>query len=122
FSTMTLGKNSSVVLAPGANVTIYMGGDIQYGQYSYINDGGVPNKLQVYSQGSLKFNQGCSFYGTFYGPNGDIQYDQTTNVYGSIVSKTIKLDAGACFHYDRSLSRVRHGVTGRMLAVAWKQT
>jgi hypothetical protein len=78
--------------------------------------------LQIYSQnGSLDFSQYNNFYGTFYGPNGDIQFDQTSNVYGSVVGNTIKLDQDACFHYDKSLSRTRHGTTGEMIVVAWRQ-
>ncbi len=122
FSSITLGKLSNIVLAPGADVTIYVTGDVLLGQYSNVNIGGNPLDLQIFSQkGSLGFSQYNNFYGTFYGPNGHIQFDQTTNVYGSVVGKSIKLNQGACFHYDRSLSRVRHRTTGEMLVVAWRQ-
>lgn len=122
FSSITLGKLSNIALAPGADVTIYVTGDVLLGQYSNVNVGGNPLDLQIFSQnGSLDFSQYNNFYGTFYGPNGHIQFDQTTNVYGSVVGKSIKLDQGACFHYDRSLSRVKHRTTGEMLVVAWRQ-
>jgi Tfp pilus assembly protein PilX len=121
FSSITLGALSNIIIAPNAQVTIYVTGNIQFGQTCKINGGGVPSNLQIWSKGSLGFDQGCSFYGTFYGPNGAIQYDQTTQVYGALVGKTIKLDQSACFHYDRSLSRTGHGAAGNMLAVAWRQ-
>ena len=120
FSSITLGKNSSISLAPGANVRIYVAGNISLNQGSKINEGGTPSNVIVYSTGaSLAFNQGNIFNGAFYGPNAHIQYDQTTQVYGALVGNTIKLDRYACFHYDRSLGRLSFGTTGEMIAVAW---
>ncbi len=122
FSSITLGKLSNIVLAPDATVTIYVTGDLTLNQFSTVNVGGAPSDLQIYSQnGSLDFTQSNVFYGTYYGPNGLIQFDQTSQVYGSIVGDSIKLDQGACFHYDRSLSKMRHGTTGEMKTVAWRQ-
>ena len=115
-----MGKNSSINLAPGANVKIYVAGDILFNQLSTINAGGIPSSLLVYSTGaSLTFNQDNVFNGAFYGPDAHIQYDQTTQVFGSLIGNTIKLDKYACFHYDRSLARITHGTTGEMIAVAW---
>lgn len=122
FSTIDLAQSSSIVLAPSAKVTIYITGDIVFGQGSTVNDEGMPGNLQVYSQfGSLQFDQDNAFYGSFYGPNAVIQYDQTTDVYGSLVADYIQLDAGACFHYDRDLAKITHNKTGRMLEIAWRE-
>jgi hypothetical protein len=122
FSTIDLAKNSEIILAPSAKVTIYITGDITFGQYSTVNVGGAPGALQVYSQyGSLQFDQYNTFYGAFYGPNAVIQYDQTTEVYGSLVADYIQLDSGACFHYDRDLANIKHNTTGRMLEIAWRE-
>lgn len=122
FSSITMAKESEIILAPNAKVTIYIIGDIIFGQGSKVNDGGAPGALQVYSQhGSLQFDQYNSFYGAFYGPEAVIQYDQTTEVYGSLVGDFIQLDGGACFHYDRNLAYLTHNTTGRMLEIAWRE-
>lgn len=122
FSSITLGQGSTLTLAPGASVTIYVTGDVHLGQSSSMNDGGNPLDFMIFSQGSaLKFDQDNTFYGSFYGPNAHIQYDQTTQAYGSLVGGTIKLDQGACFHYDRSLSKYTKGTTGVMQLVAWRE-
>jgi len=120
FSSITLGQGSSISLAPNADVTIYVTGNITCGQTSTINASGLPANLAIYSTGaSFAFNQGNTFNGSFYGPNAHIQYDQTTQLFGALIGNTIKLDRYACFHYDRSLSRKTHGTTGEMIAVAW---
>ena len=122
FSSINLSKESDIILAPGADVTIYVIGDITFGQGSTVNDEGSPSALQIYSQeGSLQFDQDNTFYGAFYGPNATIQYDQTTEVYGSLVADFIQLDKGACFHYDRDLAKVKHNKTGKMLEIAWRE-
>lgn len=122
FSSITLAQSSDIVLAPSARVTIYVEGDIVFGQSATVNDEGSPGLLQVYSQhGSLQFDQYNSFYGAFYGPEATIQYDQTTEVYGSLIADFIQLDKGACFHYDRDLANVKHNKTGRMLEIAWRE-
>ncbi|MBI5266273.1 MAG: hypothetical protein HY851_03470 [candidate division Zixibacteria bacterium] len=122
FSSIDLAQHANIVLAPGAKVMIYMDGDVTFGVNSTVNDGGLPTNLQMYSKnGSLKFYQQNSFYGMFYGPKSAIEWDQTTMVYGALVGSDVHIMQFGRFHYDRSLSRVRHGVTGRMLAVAWKQ-
>lgn len=122
FSSIELGQGSTISLAPGADVTIYVTGDVILRQESTINDGGSPADLRIFSNGStLQFDQNNAFYGAFYGPNAHIQYDQTTNVYGSLVANTLKLDQGACFHYDRDLSKIKKFKTGDMMLVAWRE-
>ena len=123
FSDIDLGQGSTITLAAGADVQIYVTGDIHLGQQSTVNDAGNPADLMVYSQGSsLQFDQGNTFYGAFYGPNAHIQYDQTTEVYGALVGNSIKLDKGACFHYDRNLAKITKGTTGEMLFSSWGES
>jgi hypothetical protein len=120
FSEINMGKDCTVTLAPGADVVIYMAGNINFNQNSSINAGGDPASLQVYSQGdSFQLDQGNKFYGTFYGPNAHIQYDQTTEIFGALVGGSIKLDAGACFHYDRNLSEIERNAKKGVTIVAW---
>lgn len=121
FSSIQMGQESNITIAPGASVVVYMGGDIVFNQNSTINDGGLPSDLMIFSQGSLTFNQGNTFSGTFYGPNAHIQYDQTSQVYGSLVGGTIKLDAGACFHYDRALAKVKRRCEAGVDQVTWRE-
>jgi hypothetical protein len=102
-------------------VKIYVTGDILFGQYASVNDEGSPIDCLIYSQGDLSFNQGNTFYACYYGPNANIQYDQTTKVYGSLVGSSIQLDQGACFHYDRALSRVQRPLPEGVTLVAWRE-
>ena len=120
FSSILAGSFSDITIAPGAEVTIYLTGDMVMNQGSTVNDGGAPTDFFVYSKGTtLQFDQDNIFNGAFYGPNATVQFDQTTTVYGSLVGGTIQMDAGACFHYDRSLSQITKGFSEVMEAIAW---
>ena len=122
FSSITAGQLSQINITAGASVVIYVTGDIVRGQGSTMNAGGIPSNMMIFSSGSrLQFDQGNTFVGTFYGPNAHIQYDQTTQVFGSLVGNTIQLDQGACLHYDRDLAKIKHGTTGKMMLVAWRE-
>ena len=79
FDDITLGQDSKISLAPGADVTLYVNGDIVLGQNSTANSGGNPAAFQIYSRGSkLQFDQGNEFVGVFFSSTAHIQYDQTT--------------------------------------------
>ncbi len=123
FSDILLGQSSTISVAAGADVTIYVTGTINLNQNSTINNGGTPSSFIVYSKGSLlQFDQGNIFYGAFYGPKAHIQYDQTTQVYGSLVGGTIQLDKGACFHYDRNLADFQRNGNEGVRVVAWGES
>ena len=120
FDDISLGQASTLSLAPGADVTLYVNGDITLSQASTVNDEGSPADLVIFSRGSsLQFDQDNVFFGVFYGPDAHIQYDQTTEAYGSLVGSTLQLDQGACFHYDRTLASITKGTTGEMLTISW---
>jgi hypothetical protein len=120
FSNITLGQESTLSLAPNAKVTIYVTDTVHLMQSSSMNAGGIPSSMMVYSSGPvLQFDQGNTFNGTFYGPKAHIQYDQTTQVFGSLVGNSIKLDQGACFHYDRSLGKIKRSANDGYEVLAW---
>ncbi len=122
FSDIDFGQGATLTLTPGASVEIYVTGTIHFAQSSTANNGGTPSDLIIYSSGlSLQFDQANIFYGVFYGPNAHTQYDQTTEFYGSLVSGTIKLDAGACFHFDRDLMNYKTGYTHTVERIAWRE-
>jgi hypothetical protein len=122
FSDIQLQQNAVLTLAPGAEVTIYMTGDLTIQQYATVNLGGSPADLLIFSQGTaFSMFQNTAFYGAFYGPNATFKGRQDQELYGSIVASDISLHQNTCFHYDRYLSQVRHGTTGEMVVVAWRQ-
>ncbi|MFH1700297.1 MAG: pilus assembly PilX N-terminal domain-containing protein [Candidatus Zixiibacteriota bacterium] len=122
FDDITLGQDSRISLAAGAQVTIYVTGTVHFAQNSVFNETGKPSDALFFSNGPLlQFDQGNIFNGAFYGTDAHIQYDQTTQVYGSLVGNSIKLDKGACFHYDRDLANLQRKSVDDYEAFAWRE-
>ena len=122
FSSLTLGQDASLQIAPGANVEIYMTGDLTIGQFSSVNHGGSSTDLTVYSQGNmLELRNHTEFVGAFWGPTTNVFVENNTNVYGSIISASVNIENSACIHFDRSLLKLITTEIERMDIVAWRQ-
>ncbi|MCH9025134.1 MAG: hypothetical protein IH931_07350 [candidate division Zixibacteria bacterium] len=122
FSSIDLAQNASLQIAPGANVEIYMTGDLAIGQYSDINSGGSAADVTIYSQGStLSLGQHTELVAAFYGPNTNIFVDNNTNIYGSMIGASVNISNSACVHFDRSLLKLIQTEITRMDIVAWRQ-
>jgi len=123
FSSITLNQQASIKVAPGAEVTIYMSGDLNLAQGSAVNPGGSPTDLLFYSQGSqLSIGEHTEFRAAFWGPNADISVEQNTDVYGSLVGASIQILNSACIHYDRSLQTLTRGNPTGVVIVAWRES
>ena len=100
---------SSLVIAPGANVRIYVAGpNTTFGQ---VNNGGRPQAMQYYGlpgNTSLALSGNGQFVGTIYAPNANFSANgggsSSLDVLGSIVVNTVNSFNGhIAFHYDESL-------------------
>lgn len=122
FTDITIGGLSSIQLAPGADVTIYMTGDFTLGNHTKVNLDGNPADFKIFSSGA-EFNVGqlSKFYGAFYGPNADATVSNNTNYYGSLVAGSILIENSGCIHFDRSLTRQKVKAYNEYQVVAWKQ-
>ena len=122
FSTFSLRNQSALLLAPGAEVTIYMTGNLDLEQGSSINPGGTAADLIIYSQGTeLNINNGTEFQAGFWGPDTYISIEQNTDVYGSIVGGVVSIANSACVHFDRKLLKYSKLILKEMAIVAWRE-
>jgi hypothetical protein len=88
------------------NVTIYCTGDVKFQTASKVfNMRQKPTDLTLLCTGtSLRLCANVDFYGAIYAPNADIDITSNfTNLYGSVVGKSIKMAGNAAFHYDEAL-------------------
>lgn len=122
FSSISLSQDASLQIAPGAEVTIYMTGNLALGQNASVNPYGSTSSLQIYSTGTeLNLGQHTEFHGAFWGPNTAISIEQNTDVYGSMIGESIFLANSACVHYDRSLSKITTSTVKGMEIIAWRE-
>ena len=122
FSDITLGQNGTIALEPGAEVIIFMTGDLDLGNSSTFNEDGTPAQLIIYSSGDLlTLGQNTSLTAAFYGPDAAFTLENYCDFFGAVVSNTIEFKNNVCFHYDRYLSQIEKGETGSLLVVAWRE-
>ncbi len=122
FSDIILAQNGTISLEPGAEVIIYMTGDLVLENSSSVNLDGTPAQLIIYSSGDLlSLGQSTDLTAAFYGPDAAFTLENYTDFFGAVVANTIDFKNNVCFHYDRYLSELEKGETGSLLVVAWRE-
>lgn len=122
FSDITLEQNAILELEPGAEVIIYMTGDLLLRNTSSMNADGDPDQLIIYSSGDLlELGNNTALTAAFFGPETDFILSNYTDFFGSVVADLIEFTNNVCFHYDRSLAQIEKGETGKMVVVAWRE-
>ncbi len=113
-SALSLTGNASIVIAPGAKLTIYTAGDIALGGNGIANGGTTAaasnNPIDFKIWGTSTTSQSIhvagngALSGIIYAPNGDVTINGNGDVMGSVVANNITLTGNAAFHYDESLA------------------
>ena len=121
FSSITLMNSASLTVAPGAEVVIYVEGDVEMKNAAEVNIGGQPTSLMIYSNGDFVLKNSGDIYATFYSSTGEADLRNSGEFYGSVVAEDIIAHNSSKFHYDRNLSDYEKGKTGRIVVVGWKE-
>lgn len=88
------------------NVIIYCTGDVKFRCSSKVfNTSRKPTDLTLLSTGAeVELTANVDFYGAIYAPNARIKIKSNeTDLFGSVVGKTIELGGNAAVHYDEAL-------------------
>ncbi|RKX29418.1 MAG: hypothetical protein DRP47_01870 [Candidatus Zixiibacteriota bacterium] len=121
FSSIILKNSASLSVAPGAEVVIYVTGDIEMKQSSEVNSGGDPADFLIYSQGDLTLKNSGDIAALFYSPDGNVDLRNSGEFSGSIVAETIVAHNSANFHYDRSLGSITFPGSGGVEVVGFRE-
>lgn len=96
--------NGTINLAPGAQVEIYIAGNVDIQAYGSINMGGRPIDMIIYGVGpEIKFAAGAQITAVIYAPDVDLHLTGGCDLYGAFVGNIAHDAGGSGFHYDRSL-------------------
>jgi hypothetical protein len=122
LNSIKLMQDAEIVLAPGAQVDIYMTGDFDLRNKAIVNGDGRPIDFKVFSKGDkFTLGQSAEFSGVVVAPKVDFYLNNYADYSGSMVAGTIRIGNNPRFHYDRSLRNVKLGYTGRMIRAAWRE-
>jgi hypothetical protein len=105
---LTVNGGAFVALAPGARLTLYLGGPTaSIGGGGVLNANGIPQNFSVFGLPTLTsavYNGGAQFIGTIYAPEADWTLSGGSGTYGAIVANSVYLTGGMNLHYDESLA------------------
>ena len=122
FKKLHLKNQAQIQLAPGANVKIFIVGDLLIEDQGKLNITGVPSQCAIFTKGTyVDFKNGSTIKATVYAPNCDFMHQNTSDIYGAVIAKSVEIKNDACIHYDRALYNYSFGVGGDYEKVAWRQ-
>ncbi len=122
FNNLTVIGGGDIHVAAGANVKIYVTGNMLVEGNATVNHGGKPSDLMVFSKGSFsEIGDNGEFTGTLYAPTTAFVHGNNAYFFGAVIAKTASISNNACVHYDRSLANLEITGKGDYEQVAWKQ-
>ncbi len=104
-------NNVNINILNGGSLKIYTTGTIDVKNGALINNQSKdPSKFIIYStyQGAdgIKFNNNGNLHMAVYAPQTDVDVDNNTNIYGSLVGGTVNLAQNIQLHYDENLKNL----------------
>lgn len=121
FSDITLKHAAELTIAPGANVTIYVTGDIELKNSSSMNSGGDAGDLVILSRGDFVLKNSGEIAAVFYNPDGSADLRNSGDFFGAIVADDIVAHNSAFFHYDRALANFAFESNGEFDVAGWEE-
>ena len=109
------GDAATINVAAGAKLTVVLdhsggrGGVLEMNNSTIINTASLkPSDLSIVGTsactGDLNFKSQSNFYGNVYVPSGNLKFENTPQVFGSVIAKQIELKGTTKFHYDEALA------------------
>lgn len=109
---VTLGNSCEIEVSnlTPSSLTLYFGGDFEAQVSSTLNNlNQTPSNMKLYGLDtctSVRFHNRTEFYGVIYAPTADIIMDNSADIYGSFIGKSIDFKNSVNVHYDASLRDV----------------
>lgn len=113
--TINCENNSELIINPGASLTIYAGGDVDFSNNSLTNGGGKPADFLLYGLStctSILLSNNSETRGAVYAPSASIVAGENQEFYGALVGNQMTLYNNGKVHYDEDLAGVGNTSTG----------
>jgi hypothetical protein len=116
-----VGKNSYILIEPGASLELYIGGIGTFNGKGIVNLNsgagtcsilGLPTCTQITYAGSVAFT------GVINAPQANLLIKGTPDIYGSVTARTIDCRGNMGIHYDESLGKTKRG---RVKILRWEE-
>jgi hypothetical protein len=109
INSLTLLGNATLVISPDGSITINVAGqgtatpvDLSGGSVSNLSQIANNFLINYGGTGTIKLSGGAQTYITVNAPNADIKVTGGSDLYGSVIGKTITDLGGTHYHYDKN--------------------
>ena len=105
-----LGNSSSIEIAEGGKLTLFLGGDLELKNSADINNL-TQDSTNLIIMGldtceSIILKNSSNLYASIYAPDADVDFRNSADFYGAVVSQSFMQHNSADFHYDANLREV----------------
>jgi len=105
-----LGNSATLEVAPNSKLTLFLGGDLELKNSAELNNltQEVSNLmvLGLETCESVIMKNSSTTYASIYTPDADVDFRNSAEAYGAVVSKSFRQHNSAGFHYDAKLREV----------------
>jgi hypothetical protein len=139
FCNFVMNNNTTVNIAEGAKVKIYIdspndpgskciAGDGKFRMSTnsnFVNPSKDPTALQIYvydnSGGTVEFSNNIVFYGVIYAPNSTVSVKNNAEIFGAVAGKVTELKNNATFNADKRVENIQITTPPTYRRALWEQ-
>lgn len=122
---MILDQDATLEIEAGATLVLYLGGDLEAKQSSFVMNGGdAPANLTIRGtadcQNIILHNDG-DFYGVIDAPYASLDIMNSGEFYGSVFGYSAVIRNSGGFHYDNALGKASMGLSSYFHVAKWNE-
>jgi flagellar hook assembly protein FlgD len=103
---ISVSGKAKILILPGSSLTIHINGNMNISGGGIVNQNLDPHTLKIYGTltcSGAKYSGNSAFYGSIHAPQASINISGGSDIYGSIVGKSVTISGNAAVHCDESL-------------------
>lgn len=101
----TVGGSLGITIAQGAELDLFVAGQLSVGASARFGDPGAPSKVRTYVGGNGPINLSASaiFGGMLYAPRSDVVFSASSELYGALYCNSADFSGSAAVHFDTAV-------------------
>ena len=98
-----IANSLQVQLDPGAEVDIFVTGNMSFSSSSNLGNVDTPSAVRTYVNGQLTLGAQATFGGLIYAPNADVVFNASAEIFGALFVNTAQFSGNTNIHFDSAV-------------------
>lgn len=101
----TIGGSLGITIAPGAELDLFVAGQLSVGASARFGDPSAPSKVRTYVGGSgpITLSASAVFGGMLYAPRSEVVFSASSDLYGALYCNSADFSGSAAVHFDTAV-------------------